>query len=204
MAVYKQGILGPFSGKVGTVVGASWRGMPYIRSLATKVANPKTPAQLDVRNRLSETSKALRPFIDTIRHGFVAAGVAAGWPQAVKVNRELTLKGDDDLYHLKPEDIILSQGAADFQASASYASGSLSLEWSSPSSTDELYDARVYLAVFNEANSKAVNFSADISAGEVAIGVNAILTGTQQDALHLYYFAATSELSSVSVHQKLS
>jgi hypothetical protein len=28
MAIYQQGILGAFSGKVGAVVGSSWKGIP--------------------------------------------------------------------------------------------------------------------------------------------------------------------------------
>ena len=36
MGTYNKGILGPFSGKVGTVVGASWRGKDVMRSLPKK------------------------------------------------------------------------------------------------------------------------------------------------------------------------
>jgi hypothetical protein len=42
MGTIKQGILGGFSGKVGTVVGASWKGIAYMRSLPQKVKNPRT------------------------------------------------------------------------------------------------------------------------------------------------------------------
>ena len=31
MGTIKKGILGGFSGKVGTVVGASWKGISYMR-----------------------------------------------------------------------------------------------------------------------------------------------------------------------------
>jgi hypothetical protein len=33
MGKYNQGILGPFTGKVGSVVGSSWKGVNYIKSL---------------------------------------------------------------------------------------------------------------------------------------------------------------------------
>jgi len=46
MAIMK-GLFGPFSGKVGTMVGAHWRGIPYIRSLPRpRDPNKLTPAQL--------------------------------------------------------------------------------------------------------------------------------------------------------------
>ena len=45
MGKIKQGILGGFKGKVGTVIGASWNGISYMRGLPQSVKNPKTAAQ---------------------------------------------------------------------------------------------------------------------------------------------------------------
>ena len=45
MGKIKQGILGGFKGKVGTVIGASWNGIAYMRGLPQSVRNPKTVAQ---------------------------------------------------------------------------------------------------------------------------------------------------------------
>ena len=45
MGTIKQGILGGFSGKVGTVIGSSWKGISYMRGRAQSVKNPKTDAQ---------------------------------------------------------------------------------------------------------------------------------------------------------------
>ena len=45
MGKIKQGILGGFKGKVGTVIGASWNGISYMRGLAQSHKNPKTAAQ---------------------------------------------------------------------------------------------------------------------------------------------------------------
>ncbi len=49
MGKIKQGILGGFKGKVGTVIGASWNGIAYMRGLAQSVKNPKSAAQLQQR-----------------------------------------------------------------------------------------------------------------------------------------------------------
>ena len=49
MGKIKQGILGGFKGKVGTVIGASWNGIAYMRGLAQSIKNPKTAAQLQQR-----------------------------------------------------------------------------------------------------------------------------------------------------------
>jgi hypothetical protein len=51
MGNIKQGILGGFSGKVGSVVGTSWKGVAVMKAKPLSVANPKTPAQVQNRNR---------------------------------------------------------------------------------------------------------------------------------------------------------
>ena len=50
MGKIKQGILGGFKGKVGTVIGSSWNGIAYMRGQAQSVKNPKTAAQMQQRN----------------------------------------------------------------------------------------------------------------------------------------------------------
>ena len=45
MARYYNGILGPFRGKVGTVVGYLWNGKPCMRAYKRIVKNPRTEAQ---------------------------------------------------------------------------------------------------------------------------------------------------------------
>ena len=52
MGTIKQGVLGGFSGKVGTVIGASWKGTAYMRGQATHVKNPRTAAQIAQRTKM--------------------------------------------------------------------------------------------------------------------------------------------------------
>ena len=54
MGKIKQGILGGFKGKVGTVIGSSWNGIAYMRGQAQSVRNPKTPAQMIQRDFFKE------------------------------------------------------------------------------------------------------------------------------------------------------
>jgi hypothetical protein len=49
MGKIKQGILGGFKGKVGTVVGASWNGIAYMKGLPQSQKDPKTAAQMAQR-----------------------------------------------------------------------------------------------------------------------------------------------------------
>ena len=54
MGKIKQGILGGFKGKVGTVIGASWNGISYMRGIAQSVRNANTAAQQTQRGFFKE------------------------------------------------------------------------------------------------------------------------------------------------------
>jgi hypothetical protein len=54
MGKIKQGILGGFRGKVGTVIGASWNGISYMKGRPQSVRNPRTDAQTQQRNFFKE------------------------------------------------------------------------------------------------------------------------------------------------------
>ena len=70
MGKIKQGILGPFSGKVGSVIGVIWNGIGCMRGIAPSVSNPKTPAQLAHRQKFSVAMKFLQPITQFIRTGY--------------------------------------------------------------------------------------------------------------------------------------
>src|SRR5690606_508733 len=69
MGIIKQGILGGFSGKVGNVVGASWKGIDYIRSLPSSVSNPRTPGKEGVKNMNDNLKKYLDSLMRPIPSG---------------------------------------------------------------------------------------------------------------------------------------
>lgn len=66
MGIIKQGILGGVSGKVGPVIGSSWKGIPYLREIPQSVADPRTKSQLDVRKRFGSVSKLASSMLSTI------------------------------------------------------------------------------------------------------------------------------------------
>lgn len=53
MGIIKQGILGGFSGKVGPVIGSSWKGIDYMKGVPTSVANPRTAPQVAQRTKFT-------------------------------------------------------------------------------------------------------------------------------------------------------
>ena len=70
MGKISQGVLGGFSGKVGNVVGGSWKGVDYMRIKPAHVANPRTPAQVGQRTKFSLVLDFLKPMTDFLRVGF--------------------------------------------------------------------------------------------------------------------------------------
>ena len=70
MGKIKQGILGGFSGKVGSVVGGSWKGISYMRGRAVSFKNPQTLHQIQQRTKLALALSVLQPITAFIRVGF--------------------------------------------------------------------------------------------------------------------------------------
>jgi len=66
MGKIKSGILGGFSGKVGPVVGGSWKGINYVRSSPVSVANPNTVAQAGQRTKFSSIVEIAKALLGTI------------------------------------------------------------------------------------------------------------------------------------------
>lgn len=70
MATFKNGILGGFNGKVGTVVGYSWKGKSVMRSIAQNIHNPRTEAQQSARMRFTLLIKAITQLYPIVAWGF--------------------------------------------------------------------------------------------------------------------------------------
>ena len=66
MAIIKRGILGGFSGKVGNVVGTSWKGIAVMKVKPLSVANPKTAGQVNQRGKFKHTTLAGSALLSTI------------------------------------------------------------------------------------------------------------------------------------------
>lgn len=63
MGIIKRGILGGFSGKVGNIVGTSWKGRAVIKAMPLSVANPKTTKQVNQRGAMTNCVVAAKEFL---------------------------------------------------------------------------------------------------------------------------------------------
>lgn len=85
MGIYKNGILGGFSGKVGTVIGSYWKGRNVMRAVPAHVNNPNTPLQQAARARFALVGR----FVAACQ-GFINVGYA---------NRSATITAGNAAFH---------------------------------------------------------------------------------------------------------
>lgn len=98
MAKFSQGIMGPFSGKVGTVVGYMWNGKCCMRAYNREVRNPRTPEQMSHRNMFKQevqlAAEMQWALNTTMRHQARAMGLT---------NRNLFVKANQHAFSLEDE-----------------------------------------------------------------------------------------------------
>lgn len=70
MARYKDGALGPFSGKVGNIVGTYWKGRFLMRAAPDVSQVVPTPARLMQQQKFAMMAKYLNPLKGVINIGF--------------------------------------------------------------------------------------------------------------------------------------
>lgn len=113
MAKIKDGILGPISGKLGPIVGSSWKGISYIRSAPRSTGNKRifSAAQLAQQAKFKFLHYWLEPF-----HAFVNVGFAIyakGLTEhnaAYKLNYREALQGVYPDFYMDYGKVCLSRG----------------------------------------------------------------------------------------------
>jgi hypothetical protein len=111
MGTIKQGILGGFNGKVGTVVGSSWKGTAYMRGRAQHIKNPRTAGQIYQRNAMKAIALALRPIASTLSITFKnSAQKMSGYNKAVSINYKEAVENVGGVPTVNYSRLILSKG----------------------------------------------------------------------------------------------
>ena len=177
MGTIKKGILGGFSGKVGTVVGASWKGIAYMRSLPQKVRNPRTEPQRMQRSKFALTMNFLKPITGLLRTGWkMYAHRQSPINAAMSYAIANAITGTYPNYAIDPGKILISRGGLSPALNASataVAGGTVTFAWSdnSGSSTAGQTD-KALLAVVNPAKSEAVFDTAGATRSDTTMSVN--------------------------------
>lgn len=70
MGIIRQGILGGFRNKTGSVVGAAWRNLDVIRGLPRKSSKPATELQIEQRTKFGMMTEFLASMAEFIDEGY--------------------------------------------------------------------------------------------------------------------------------------
>jgi hypothetical protein len=94
MGIIRKGILGGFQGTVGTVVGGTWKGIDYIKSLPVISNSNPSPKQLEQREKFKTVVDFLRPILAFVQLGFKnASNQMTGYNSAMAFNYRQALIG---------------------------------------------------------------------------------------------------------------
>jgi hypothetical protein len=75
MAIISKGILGAYYGKVGEVVGSSWRGINYVKSLPRKIKRTASEKALNQRAKFAMVAGFLKPLREFLKKSFNDKGL---------------------------------------------------------------------------------------------------------------------------------
>lgn len=132
MGRIKKGILGGFSGKVGTIVGANWKATSYIRSLPQNVKNPRTVEQRKQRGKFAMVVALLKPLNVLLRIGWkLYAQRQSPFNAATAYTLANAVKGTFPNFEIDCKKVLISCGGLTPAAkgSATSTGGKLVLSW---------------------------------------------------------------------------
>lgn len=186
MGSIKQGVLGGFSGKVGTVIGFIRNGIAYMRGLALSHTDANTPAQQEQRAKFSLVAKFLRPFAALLHMGFKPAeSSSSGFNAAMSYHMENAVKGLYPALEIDYTKVLLCKGSLPGALNAeavSVQAGKIDFTWDN-NDWDAGADAldKVVLVAYNPLIQKSVSEigAATRAGGSQSLTVPDIFSGNQ-------------------------
>ena len=205
MGKIKQGILGGFKGKVGTVIGSSWNGIAYMRGQAQSVRNPKTPAQMIQRDFFKEVQELAGQFTNE-QLAFLFPNTPKNMTRRNALTQQLTADPivTDDAKHVDLANLnsIGNAATADLPDVTVAVDGSnLAISWSGASDfraehADEY--PTIFLANVTKKRIYLVNSTAVIGAsGEQSFNVGLSAYGEASDTFSGFMLATGSKIALV-------
>jgi hypothetical protein len=111
MARLRQGILGPVSGSVGTIVGASWKDIDYIRSKSSRPKGDPTAAQLDNQYKFSAVINFVSTMTELLQQTFSKYAVGMSESNAAfSYNYANAITGTSPDYDIDYTNALVSRG----------------------------------------------------------------------------------------------
>ncbi|MEQ9287692.1 MAG: DUF6266 family protein [Cyclobacteriaceae bacterium] len=188
MGKISQGVLGGFSGKVGNVVGGTWKGIDYMRIKPANVSNPRTSGQVDQRSKFSTTLKFLQSMTDFLRVGFkLYANKMTQFNAAMSYNLNNAITGSYPNFTIDYANALVSRGGLVGAANAAVSSsgGLVEFTWDDNTGSGNAQATdKALLVVYNPAKDESIYDSAGAvrSATSQNLGMPASYVGDDVEA----------------------
>jgi hypothetical protein len=193
MARLNRGPNGPASGKFGSVIGSSWRGIYYIKGLQKKTKKARSPLQIAQQNKFAFAVKFLSQIKSLLDIGFsrINPGGATGYNMAISHTVQNCIKGNDPDFEIDyPSVVFCTKGKLTLPVNIKMDLDGMDLKvtWENVkvNQYSSLGDA-VELLIFDP-QSTIFQASTDgiiRNAGELKININKHF---QSDILHVYMY----------------
>lgn len=201
MGLIRQGILGGFRKKTGTVVGAFWRKLDVIRALPRSSGKAPTQAQLNQQMKFGLVTGFLSNMSSLLDEGFkVANSISTPMNLAVSYHLKEAITGVEPNFEIDFAKVKFSNGKLDLPMEIlvnAIAGGSIELTWPHTEEDDKFIDGTDLLnvLVYNPVKQKFVKLKTAVTRSLMTFVV-ALPSNFVGDEVHVY-------ASFGSVRQKL-
>lgn len=206
MGTYNKGILGPFSGIVGMVVGSTFRGKDVMRSRPRKSSKPASAIQLEQREKFKRVMQFLTPARTLLSEYFGSpAGSQSRFNLAVSYHIQMAVAFINNVVELDYNKVVYAKGnllpPQNLECTAN-ANAEFRMTWvdNSGQAGTEPTDKLVVVVVEQDVDDYQFFLNAAVrNAGTATITLPAYLTGTD---VHVYAFmvSESGKVSSTSQH----
>ena len=202
MGIIAQGILGGFSGKVGNVIGATWKGISYIRIKPVSVANPRTEGQVNQRTKFSATLAFLQPSLAFLKVGykFYATKMSA-FNAAMSYVIQNAITGTAPNFSVDYTTALVSRGKLEGVSGGNLSelNGTVTVTWTDNSNQGNgRADDKVLLLVYNPTKGESHIVLEDPATREDATIVSTLPAHYSGDTVHVYLAFQAADGSMVS------
>ena len=197
MGKIKQGILGGFKGKVGTVIGASWNGISYMRGIAQSHKNPKTAGQLAQRAFFKELQGLVGQLTDEQLQSLFPSATR-GMTRRNMLTRQLAAVVDD----VKSVDLSTLEGIGNgeridspmLESIVSEIDGSLAIyaEAAAAEAIGKPAEANIIVVAYNLTQKKIAVFNTNVTDPSMGVSVPVGSWAEEGDSVRFYLTYATS------------
>ena len=201
MGTIKQGILGGFSGKVGTVVGSTWKSVHYMRALAVSFSDPRTEKQKNQRSKFTAAvnfTKAMTPFL---RFGYKEfSGQQSAFNAAVSYILKHAMKGSGTNVSIDYNKALVTRGSLvpALDATVTVNEGKVTFAWTDNSGMGDatVTDAAMLLA-YNKDKGMAVYDIAAATRSDAKAELK-LPANWKDDALAIYLGFCNEDVTNVA------